>query len=63
MFGFCKILGLFILELMFGIITSTFKVSLNHALCDELQGTILLAAGQMENYTPQIDHTRNWDEE
>lgn len=63
MFGLCEILGLLILKLVFGIITSTFKDSLNHTSCEQLQGTILPAASWMESYTSQIDHIRDWDEE
>lgn len=45
-----------------GIISSSFKASLNHTSCDQLWG-ILLAASQTENYTSQIDNRRDWDEE
>lgn len=51
-----------ILKLVFGIISSTFKSSLDHTSCEQLWG-ILLAASQTENYTSQINHTRDWDEE
>lgn len=58
MFELCEILGLCILPSKY-----TFKASLNHTSCEQLQGTILLAANRMENYSSQIDHTRDWDEE
>lgn len=44
MLGLCEILGLLILKLVCGVITSTVKASLNHTSCEQLQGTILLAA-------------------